>query len=123
MTASPAKPAAAGRRIDTDILRLTTLAVVFGAQCLRVLLPSIIWYLEEVLGYSVQQGLLVWVAPFLLAAVVPLLVWWLKPKAAYVVAGGALLISRLIMEQTWTAQFINVWSATVGVAAFIGLLG
>jgi len=125
MTALPAQPGAASgssRSIDRGILILTALAVVFGAQCLRVLLPSIIWYLEEVLGFSVQQGLLVWVAPFLLAALIPFLAIWLKPKGVIWAVGAVLVIARLVVEQTWTVQSINIWAAAAGVGAFIGLL-
>src|SRR5437870_2080434 len=77
-----------------SILILTALSILFGAQCCRVILPSIIWYLEEVLGVSVQQGVLYWSGPFIVAALTPLLVWWLKPRGAFWAAGGGLMLSR-----------------------------
>jgi endonuclease/exonuclease/phosphatase family metal-dependent hydrolase len=105
-----------------SILILTALSILFGAQCFRVILPSIIWYLEEVLGVSVQQGVLYWSGPFIVASLAPLLVWWLKPRGAFWAAGGGLMLSRLVMEQTWTPQIFNVWAAMAGITAFICML-
>ena len=52
-------------------LLLTALTMLFAGQFTRVLLPSLMWYLREVLGVSIGQLVLVWYGPFILALAVP----------------------------------------------------
>src|SRR5258708_10393044 len=68
-------------------LLLTALTVLFAGHFARVLLPSIIWYLQEVLLVSIGQSALIWYAPFILALAVPLLARSLQPRGT-ICAGG-----------------------------------
>jgi endonuclease/exonuclease/phosphatase family metal-dependent hydrolase len=115
-------PTRAQRQARRSILVLTALGLVFAAQFLRVLLPDIIWYLEEVLGVGVAQAVPYWVGPFALALWAPALVWWLRPRGALWAAGGGLILCRLMVEQAWTAQIVNVWAAMAGIFCCLCLL-
>ena len=114
--------AASTRQARRSILVLTALVLLFAAQFLRVLLPDIIWYLEEVLGVGVAPAVPYWLGPFVLALLAPILVLWLKPRGALWVAGGGIIAGRLVMEQAWTAQIINLWAAMAGVFCCLCLL-
>jgi len=117
-----AQVTAGGPQARRSIMVLTALVLLFAAQFLRVLLPDIIWYLEEVLGVAVAPAVLYWLGPFVLALAAPVLVRWLKPRGALWVAGGGIMVCRLVMEQAWTAQIINLWAAMAGVFCCLCLL-
>jgi endonuclease/exonuclease/phosphatase family metal-dependent hydrolase len=99
-----------------------TLTVIFLAQFVRLLLPSIIWYLQEVLLVSIGQSVLIWYGPFILGLAIPLLARWAQPRSVMRTAGVGIILCRLIMEQTWTPQYINVAAAVAGIGFCVGLL-
>src|SRR5436305_10046019 len=99
------------RRARRSILVLTALVLLFAAQFLRMMLPSLTWYLEEVLGFSFWQAALLWCGPFLAAFAAPLLVRWRGPQGAFWIAGAGLIFCRLCLEQAWTPQVFNIAAA------------
>jgi endonuclease/exonuclease/phosphatase family metal-dependent hydrolase len=108
-------------RIQRSVLYLTALAILLGAQSIRVLLPSSVWYLGATLGMNIWLVVLFGYGTFALALAVPLLVKWLKPRGALWVAGVGLMLSRLV-EQVSTMPALDVGAAIGGVVCFLWLL-
>ena len=102
-------------------LALTALSLLFGAQSLRVLLPSLVWYWGATLGMSVWQVVLYAYAPIVLALAAPLLVGRLKPRGALWVVGAGLMLCRLVVQVS-TPPDARVWAALGGSACSLGLL-
>ena len=63
-------------------LLTVALAVVLGAQQMRVLFPSIGWYLRDTEQLGVIDLIPYALAPFALSLLAPLLVWIFRPKIA-----------------------------------------
>lgn len=108
-------------RIQRPVLYLTALAILLGAQSIRVLLPSSVWYLYTTLGINVWLVVLSGYGTFALALAAPLLVRWLKPRGALWVAGVGLMLYRLV-EQVSTMPALDVGAAIGGVVCFLWLL-
>jgi hypothetical protein len=103
------------------LLMLTALTLLFGAQSLRVLLPSLAFYGREVLALSAGQVVVISYAPLALAWLAPLLGQRLGLGRTLRAFGVGLLICCLI-EQFSTTPAINLWAACGGLAGFMGLL-
>jgi endonuclease/exonuclease/phosphatase family metal-dependent hydrolase len=97
---------------------LIALALLFGLQSIRVLLPSLVFYLYSTLHVNVWVIVLVGYGTFALAFVAPLLVRWLTPRAALLVAGGGLILFRLV-EQISTVPAVDVGAAIGGTVCFL----
>ncbi len=100
---------------------LTTLTIILGGQLLRVLFPSIGWYLRDTVKISVTGLIPYALGPFLLGFVVLLLLKWLKPSQALLIAGIGLLAARLI-EQISREPGIDLWAAMAGAMFFLWML-
>jgi endonuclease/exonuclease/phosphatase family metal-dependent hydrolase len=103
-------------------LLLTALTMVFLAQFVRLLLPSLIWYLEEDLKVTVAQSAAIWYGPFVLSLAVPLLARRFGPRGALWIGGLGVILCRVVMEQAWTAQVVIIAAAMGGIGFCVGLL-
>jgi hypothetical protein len=108
-------------RMKYSALILTALTLLFGAQSIRVLLPSLVWYWWATLGMSVWLVVFFAYAPTILALAAPLLVRWLRPRGALWVAGAGLMLCRLVAQLSTTTT-IDVWAAMAGATFFLVLL-
>ena len=102
-------------------LALTALTLHFGAQSLRVLLPSLVWYWGATLGMSVWQVVLYAYAPAISALAASLVVSWLRPRGALWVVGAGLMLCRLV-EQVSAMPIVDLWAAMGGSACGMWLL-
>ncbi|MCO5196975.1 MAG: endonuclease/exonuclease/phosphatase family protein [Anaerolineae bacterium] len=102
-------------------LLTVTLAVVLGAQQIRVLFPSIGWYLRDTEQLGVTDLIPYALAPFALSLLAPVLVWLFRPKIALYIAGIGLFAARLL-EQITLEPNIDLWTSMVGVICFLWLL-
>lgn len=102
-------------------LLTVTLAVVLGAQQIRVLFPSIGWYLRDTEQLGVIELIPYALAPFALSLLAPLLVWIFRPKIALYIAGLGLFAARLL-EQITLEPNLDLWASMVGVICFLWLL-
>jgi endonuclease/exonuclease/phosphatase family metal-dependent hydrolase len=100
---------------------LTALTFVFGAQSLRVQLPSITWYWRATLQMPPGLVLTGGLAPLVLAWLAPLAARRLGLSRTLWALGISLLACRLV-EQFASDPAIDVWAALGGVASFMGLL-
>jgi endonuclease/exonuclease/phosphatase family metal-dependent hydrolase len=103
-------------------LLLTALTLLFAGQFVRLLVPSLNWYLRQDLGVGIGQVVLIWYGPFILALAIPLLAMRLEPRSAIWAGGVGIVLCRLFIEQTWTPQLVNVAAAVGGIAFCVGLL-
>jgi endonuclease/exonuclease/phosphatase family metal-dependent hydrolase len=109
------------RTVNMGTLGLTALTVVLGAQCLRVLLPTLVWHWWANLGLSQWLLVVCAYAPAILALAAPVLARWLGPRGALWTAGAGLVLGRLVMQLS-TPTTIDVWAALVGTTSFFLLL-
>jgi endonuclease/exonuclease/phosphatase family metal-dependent hydrolase len=102
-------------------LGLTGLAVVFGLQFIRVLLPTLVYYLRDALGYSSLSLAPIAVGLFGLAFLAGLLQRYLGLRWALVVAAGGLALLRVLQQLFQTPAF-NLYLSGAGVALFVMLI-
>ena len=107
--------------LKRSTLILVALTLLFGAQSIRVLLSSFVWYLYTTLGMNVWRVVQAGYGTFALALAAPLLVRWLKPRGALWVAGAGLMLCRLV-EQVSTLPAVDMWAAIGGSVCFLWLL-
>ena len=100
---------------------LSALTLLFGAQLIRVLLPSLTWYWGATLGVSAGLVIACTYAPAALAWLAPLLAKQFGLRNVLWALGTGLALSRLI-EQLSTTAAVDVWAAFGGTACFMGLL-
>ena len=100
---------------------LPGLSLLIGAQCIRVLLPSIAWYLRETLGVDDVRMTAFACTPFVLALAAPLLHRLFKSPGALLLSGGGLLVSRLT-EQISSSPWVDLWASLGGTTCFLWLL-
>src|SRR5688500_5180517 len=86
---------------------LVALALLFGLQSIRVLIPSLVLYLYTTLHVNVWLVVVAGNGTFALAFMVPLLVRWLRPRGAFWIAGLGLMLCR-VMEQISTQPIVDV---------------
>lgn len=102
-------------------LILAALTLLFGAQFLRVLLPSLVWYWGSTLGMRAELVVSYAYVPIVLALVAPLLVTWLSPRGALWAVGAGLMLCRLV-EQGSMLPDMRVWAALGGSGCSLGML-
>lgn len=102
-------------------LLTVALAIVLGAQQIRILFPSIGWYLRDTERVGVLDLVPYALAPFALGLLAPVLVWLLRPKFAFIVAGIGLFSARFL-EQITLDPALDLWASMIGVASFLLLL-
>ena len=101
-------------------LLTVALAVVLGAQQIRVLFPSIGWYLRDTEQLGVLELIPYALAPFALSLLAPVLVWIFRLKIALTIAGLGLFAARLL-EQITLEPALDLWASMVGVICFLWL--
>ena len=104
-----------------SILILTALTLLFGAQSIRVLLPSLTFYWRAILGLTAGQVVAASYAPVTLAWLAPILAKRLGLGRTLLAFGVGLLLCRLV-EQFSMTPAVDVWAALGGTACFMGLL-
>ncbi len=102
-------------------LLLTTLSIMLGGQLIRVLFPTVGWYLRDTVKVSVTGLIPYALGPFLLGFVVLLLLKLLPAHIVLLIAGGGLLIARLV-EQLSRGPNIDLWAAILGTMFFVWLM-
>ena len=107
--------------MQRSTLVLTALTILFGAQSIRVLLPSLTWYWGATLGLTTGQLVIATYAPVTLAWLAPLLGQWLGLGRTMRAFGMGLLLCRVV-EQFSTTPAVDVWLALGASACFMGLL-
>lgn len=100
---------------------LVALALLFGLQSIRVLIPSLVLYLYTTLHVNVWLVVVAGNGTFALAFMVPLLVRWLRPRGAFWIAGLGLMLCR-VMEQISTQPIVDVVVSIGGTVCFLWLL-
>ncbi len=100
---------------------LTALSLLFGAQSIRVLLPSLTWYWGPTLGLSTELLVIATYAPVALAWLSPLLGQRLGLGRTMRVFGLGLLVCRVV-EQFSTTPALDTWLVLGATAFFMGLL-
>lgn len=103
------------------LLALPTILIAFGLQLLRVLLPSLVWYLMEVQGVaSTTLGLIALLVASGALVIVPL--WrFLGERRALWLSAGTLLAAR-VAEQILHQPALDLWVSLIGCIAFAGFL-
>jgi endonuclease/exonuclease/phosphatase family metal-dependent hydrolase len=102
-------------------LGLTGLAVVFGLQLIRVLLPTLVYYLRDAQGYSSLSLAPIAFGLFGLAFLAGPLQRYLGLRWALVVTAGGLALLRLL-QQLFQTPALNLYLSGVGVALFLMLI-
>lgn len=110
-----------GARAAFGATLLVALAIVLGAQLLRVALPMIGWYLRDTVGVPVLGLLPYALGPFVAVFAAPLLIRLLRPRGALLVAGVGLAAARLL-EQFNASPEIKLWAGLAGITLFLWLL-
>jgi len=99
------------------VLALPALTTLFGLQALRVLLPSLVWYLGDAAGVSYMMlgplAIGIFLATFLAAVFRRLL----GQRLALIVAAGGLGLARLA-EQLSTSPLLDLVLVALGVVLF-----
>src|SRR5215216_1083924 len=101
--------------MDSRIRRtlLVALALLFGEQSIRVLIPSLVLYLYTTVHVNVWLVVAIGYGTFTLAFMVPLLVRCLRQRGAFWVAGVGLILCRVV-EQISTQPMLDVVVAVGG---------
>jgi len=100
---------------------LVALTLLFGAQSMRVLIPSLVLYLYSTLHVNVWVVVVMGYGTFALAFMAPLLVRLFTPRGALGMAGAGLMLCRVV-EQISTVPAVDVGAAIGGTACFLWLL-
>ena len=100
---------------------LTTLAIVLGSQLIRLLFPSIAWYLRDTVRPGVGGLVIYAFAPFLMPFLLPALVRGVGAKRVLWIAGIGLSFFRLA-EQLSNHPAWDLWLGMGGVVCFLWVL-
>ena len=100
---------------------LITLTIIFAGQLMRVLFPSIGWYLRDTVKVDVTGLIPYALGPFLLGFIGLILVKKMKPGNLLLMAGGGLMLARLA-EQFSIWPSVDLGLAMVVVVCFLWLL-
>jgi endonuclease/exonuclease/phosphatase family metal-dependent hydrolase len=100
---------------------LVALALLFGEQSIRVLIPSLVFYLYSTVHVNVWLVVAIGYGTFTLAFIVPLLVRCFRQRGAFWVAGVGLMLCRVV-EQISTQPMVDVVVAVGGTVCFLWLL-
>ncbi|HEX2980276.1 MAG TPA: endonuclease/exonuclease/phosphatase family protein [Anaerolineaceae bacterium] len=98
---------------------LVVFLFIFGLHCIRVFLPSVIWYLSGSL--PTEMLALYALGTFALVWFVPLIRRGLGDAGSLALAGGGLILARLALQFSSQAIFDLVFS-TLGIVLFLWLL-
>jgi endonuclease/exonuclease/phosphatase family metal-dependent hydrolase len=102
-------------------LGLATLSVVFGLQFIRVLLPTLVYYLRDAQGYSSLSLAPIAFGLFGLAFLAAPLQRYLGLRWALVITVGGLALLRLL-QQLFPAPAPNLYLSGAGIALFLMLI-
>lgn len=105
----------------STLLIAVALTLLFGAQSIRVLIPSLVLYLYITLNVNVWVVVVAGYGTFVLAFMAPLLVRWLTPRGAFWFAGTGLMLCRVV-EQISTLPWVDVGAAIGGTVSFLWLM-
>lgn len=97
------------------------LVFVIGAQSIRFFFGSLTWYLRDTVGVGVTDLIPIAIAPFLLGVALPIVCRVVTVRGALWVGIWILTLSRVV-NQVSSDPSVELWSAAIGVAAFVGLL-
>ncbi len=100
---------------------LITLTLIFAGQLMRVLFPSIGWYLRDTVKVGVTGLIPYALGPFLLGFIGLILVKKMKPRNLLLMAGGGLMLARLA-EQFSIWPSVDLGLAMFGIVCFLWLL-
>ncbi len=99
-------------------LMLPALVVALGLQLLRVLMPSLVWYLQDAMGQPPTTLAAYAFGTFLLGFLAAL-IWRLAgPRGALWITAGGVAVLR-IAEQAATRPSIDLWLSMAGSALFV----
>lgn len=102
-------------------LALPAIVVTLGMQLMRVLFPSLAWYLRDTVGLpSLQLGYYAF-ATFLAAFLAAALRRVLGPATALWVSAAGVAVIR-VLEQLATDPDLDLWLSMLGTAAFLWFL-
>ncbi|MGA9531624.1 MAG: endonuclease/exonuclease/phosphatase family protein [Anaerolineales bacterium] len=103
------------------LLALPAILIAFGLQTLRVLLPSLVWYLMETQDVaSTSVGLIALIVASGPLVIVP--IWhFLGERRALWLSAGTLLIAR-VAEQIIREPQLDLWVSLIGSLAFAAFL-
>ncbi len=101
-------------------LLLTALALLLGAQLMRVFGPSLSWYLRDTVRVGTMTLAPIALGPFLLGLLAPLPARWLGPRGAWALAGAGLIAARLV-EQLSTRPDVDLVASLLGLVFFLWL--
>jgi endonuclease/exonuclease/phosphatase family metal-dependent hydrolase len=102
-------------------LGLTGLTVVFGLPFIRVLLPTLVYYLRDALGYSSLSLAPIALGLFGLAFLAGPLQHYLGIRWTLVLTAGGLALLRLL-QQLSNSPALNLYLSGAGVALFLMLI-
>jgi endonuclease/exonuclease/phosphatase family metal-dependent hydrolase len=102
-------------------LGLTGLTVVFGLQFIRVLLPTLVYYLRDALGYSSLSLAPIALGLFGLAFLAGPLQHYLGIRWTLILTAGGLALLRLL-QQLSNSPALNLYLGGAGVAFFLMLI-
>ncbi len=100
---------------------LGALIFVLGAQSIRFLFGSITWYLRDTVGIGTLDLIPIALAPFLAGLLLPVVSRWMSVNRA-LWAGLWILVAARTLNQVSPDPQLDFWMASVGTAAFVGLL-
>ncbi len=100
---------------------LITLTIIFAGQLMRILFPSIGWYLRDTVKVGVTGLIPFALGPFLLGFVGLFLVKKMKPRNLLLMAGAGLMVARL-GEQFSSWPGVDLGFAMFGIVCFLWLL-
>ncbi len=99
-------------------LMLPSLVVALGLQLLRVLMPSLVWYLQDTMGQP-PTALAGYAFGTFLLGFLAALIWRLAgPRGALWITAGGVAVLRLA-EQAATRPAVDLWLSMAGSALFV----
>lgn len=105
------------RQVSLAQVGAIAITVVFGGHLLRVLVPTIGWYLRDVRQLGTIELIPYALVPFLVAFFAPLVHRLAGHRMTLTLTAATVLVAR-ILEQVITDAAADLWIAAVGVAGF-----